>query len=187
MRFGPESKLTAGEIVNTYSEARLIQIFKDYGQEPLARAVAREILLFRARKPIESTSELVQIILRAFRGRLKGFKRIHPATKIFQALRIAVNDELENLQKALPDLLEALEPKGRLAVISYHSLEDRIIKQFAKQESIDCVCPKEFPECRCGHRRKIKILTKKPVAPAEEELRANPRSRSAKLRVLEKL
>ncbi|HLC64066.1 MAG TPA: 16S rRNA (cytosine(1402)-N(4))-methyltransferase RsmH [Patescibacteria group bacterium] len=188
MRFGPETDLTAKEILNTWSQDRLIQIFKDYGQEPRARAVAREILLFRARKPIELTSELVQIISRAVRGRLERSKgRIHPATKVFQALRIAVNDELANLRKALPDLLEALEPKGRLVIISYHSLEDRIVKQFFKQESTGCICPKEIPECRCNHRKSINILTKKPISPTEGEIKSNPRSRSAKLRALEKL
>ena len=187
MRFGPESALTAADILNSFSEQQLVDIFKKYGEEPQARAIAKEISLFRAKKPFKLTSELVSAVGEVYGGRLKRPFRIHPATKVFQALRIVVNDELTVLQESLSGFLEILRPGGRLAVISYHSLEDRIIKDFFKRESRDCLCPKELPECRCGHRRQLKILTKKPITPSAEEIRGNPRSRSAKLRVMEKI
>src|SRR3989339_579187 len=182
MRFGPEEALTAADILNTFTEAELIAIFKNYGEEPQARAIAKKIIFFRARKPFKLTAELVSAVGEVYGGRLKRPSRIHPATKVFQALRIAVNDELAILERSLSGFLDVLIPGGRLAVISYHSLEDRIVKDFFKQEARDCLCPKELPECRCGHRRRLKILTKKPVTPSAAASAANPRGRSAKLR-----
>ena len=184
MRFGPDTKLTAQEILNKWPEKKLIEIFKNYGEEPKARAIAKEVILFRERNPLLRTSQLTNLIEK-ISGSSK--KRLNPATKVFQALRITVNQELEVLEESLPKLLDILPKGGRLAVISYHSLEDRIVKEFFKYESIDCHCPKEFPECRCNHKKKVKILTKKPVVPSEKEVEENPRSRSAKLRVVEKM
>jgi 16S rRNA (cytosine1402-N4)-methyltransferase len=187
MRFGPEDSLTAADILNTFAEQKLVDIFKKYGEELQARAIAKKVIFFRARKPFKLTSELVSVVGEVYGGRLKRPSRIHPATKVFQALRIAVNDELTALEQSLPGLLEVIKSGGRLAIISYHSLEDRIVKDFFKLESRDCLCPKELPECRCGHLRRLKILTKKPITPSAKEISGNPRSRSAKLRVIEKI
>ena len=190
MRFGPDTALTAAEIVNQWSKEDLIKIFKEYGEEKFAKSIAENIILFRARKLLTATSDLVKIIEDSYptsgRGHGQG-RKIHPATKVFQALRIAVNDELRVLAGFLPQALEALAPGGRLVVISYHSLEDRIVKHFFNQEAKDCLCPKEIPVCVCGHQARLKILTKKPVTPSTEEISKNPRSRSAKLRAAEKV
>ena len=168
----------------------MIKIFKEYGEEKFAKSIAENIILFRARKLLTATSDLVKIIEDSYptsgRGHGQG-RKIHPATKVFQALRIAVNDELRVLAGFLPQALEALAPGGRLMVISYHSLEDRIVKHFFNQEAKDCLCPKEIPVCVCGHQARLKILTKKPVTPSTEEISKNPRSRSAKLRAAEKV
>lgn len=185
MRFGPDSQTTASDFLNQSSEADLYRIIKDYGEEPKARLIARKLVLARIVKPIKTTFELVEIIKSCYKG--KSFFKINPATKTFQAIRIAVNNELEGLNKVLPDLIEVLPTGARLAIISFHSLEDRIVKQFFKKESMACVCPKNFPECRCGHKPKLKIITKKPIIAANEEINKNPRSRSAKLRVIEKI
>jgi len=190
MRFGPDTALTAAEIVNQWSKEDLIKIFKEYGEEKFAKSIAENIILFRARKLLTATSALVKIIEDSYptsgRGHGQG-RKIHPATKVFQALRIAVNDELRVLAGFLPQALEALAPGGRLVVISYHSLEDRIVKHFFNQEAKDCLCPKEIPVCVCGHQARLKILTKKPVTPSTEEISKNSRSRSAKLRAAEKV
>ena len=190
MRFGPDTALTAAEIVNQWSKEDLIKIFKEYGEEKFAKSIAENIILFRARKLLTATSDLVKIIEDSYptsgRGHGQG-RKIHPATKVFQALRIAVNDELRVLAGFLPQALEALAPGGRLVVISYHSLEDRIVKHFFNQEAKDCLCPKEIPVCVCGHQARLKILTKKPVTPSTEEISKNSRSRSAKLRAAEKV
>ncbi len=184
MRFGPDTDLTAAEILNKWPKDDLIKIFKEYGEERFAKKIVEKIILFRTEKLLTATSDLVKIIEEAYRGR-RG--KTHPATKVFQALRIAVNDELGVLKKTLPQMLKILPQGGRLAVISYHSLEDRIVKQFFKEEAKDCLCPKEIPVCRCNHPAQIKILTKKPVVPSAYEVEQNPRSRSAKLRVAEKI
>ena len=185
MRYGEEG-MTAAEIVNQWPEKDLEEIFREYGEERFAKKIAREICTARKLKPILSTFELVEVISRVVPKKFQ-YGRTHFATKIFQALRIAVNDELENLKKVLPEALELLGPGGRLAVISFHSLEDRIVKQFFKKESIGCVCPKDIPVCRCDHKAILKILNKKPIVPDGEEAKINPRSRSAKLRVAERL
>ncbi len=181
MRFSPKQKLTAADIVNTYSKEELANLIWRYGEESYSRRIADYIV---QKRPIKTTLELAQIVLQAVGGR---YGKIHPATKTFQALRIAVNAELENLRIALKQALNILGPKGRLVVISYHSLEDRIVKQFMQQESRDCICPPETPTCVCGHTASLRLITRKVITPSFEEIEANPRSRSAKLRAAERL
>lgn len=180
MRFSPRQKLTAAELVNGLSQEELASLLKRYGQEPKARAIARAITLHR---PIESTRELAAIVAQVVGRR----RRLHPATKTFLALRIAVNDELTALEEVLPQAVEILAVGGRLAVISFHSLEDRIVKELMQRESRDCLCPPEVPVCRCGHRRSLQVITKKPIRPTPEEVERNPRSRSARLRIAARL
>lgn len=185
MRMNKNSSLTAEEIINRYGRQELKTIFQKYGEEKLANAIAKEIISVRS-QPIKSTEELATIISRVYRQ--KGiFPKTNPATKVFQALRIAVNDELQNLEKFLPQALEVLKPGGRLAVITFHSLEDRIVKGFFKTQLKGCTCPPQFPICRCGRQSTLKLINKKPLMAAPEEILTNPRSRSAKLRVIEKL
>jgi 16S rRNA (cytosine1402-N4)-methyltransferase len=180
MRFDPSQPLRAESLVNTASEHELADILWRYGEEPQSRRIARAICEAR---PIETTTRLAEVVQRSV-GR-KG--KIHPATRTFQALRIAVNQELEALETFLPQAVEVLEPGGRLAVISFHSLEDRLVKQFMLRENRDCICPPEQPTCTCGHKATLKIITRHPVVGKDDEVRENPRSRSAKLRVAEKL
>jgi 16S rRNA (cytosine1402-N4)-methyltransferase len=180
MRFSPDQKLTAAEIINTYSEAEIADILWRYGEERFSRKIARRIIESR---PLKTTTELANLVARII-GRRGD---IHPATRTFQALRIAVNKELSRLENTLEQATRLLGFGGRLVVISYHSLEDRIVKQFMQQESTDCVCPADLPECRCGHAARLRILNKKVITPSEEELKANPRSRSAKLRAAERI
>jgi 16S rRNA (cytosine1402-N4)-methyltransferase len=181
MRMNPQAGKSAAELVNSLPEAELADLIYRYGEEPHSRRIARAIV--RAR-PISRTVELAQIVVRAIpKGR--GRKKIHPATQTFQALRIAVNDELGALEQTLPQAIGVLKPKGRLAVISFNSLEDRIIKQYFKRESQDCICPPEQIICSCRHKAIINIITKKPITPSLAEVNANPRARSAKLRVVE--
>jgi len=195
MRFNPaEIKLTAADILNKYSREKLIKIFREYGGEKFSKKIALEVTNKRQKQKFLDTKDLVSVVLQIYREKLKSKKEvpyikgsIHPATKVFQALRIEVNDELGNLKKALPQALDILEKGGRLAVISFHSLEDKIVKDFFRRESRDCICPPELPVCRCHHQRSIRLITKKPVEPSDEEKRKNPRSRSAKLRVAEKI
>lgn len=176
MRFSPGQSLTAADLVNGLPQGELASILKRYGQEPKAISIARAITLHR---PIESTRELADIAAQVVGQR----RRLHPATKTFLALRIAVNDELTALEEALPQAVEILAVGGRLVVISFHSLEDRIVKEFMGRESKDCLCPPEVPVCRCGHRRSLEVITKKPIRPTPEEIESNPRSRSARLRI----
>jgi 16S rRNA (cytosine1402-N4)-methyltransferase len=180
MRFGPDQTLTAAEVVNEYSETDLASVIWRFGEEPASRRIARAIV--RAR-PLRTTVELAAIVSRALPG---PRRRIHPATRTFQAIRIAVNDELDALTSALEQARDILGREGRLVVISFHSLEDRIVKQFLQRESKDCVCPPESPVCVCGHKATLRIITKKAVTPAAEEIAANPRSRSAHLRAAER-
>ena len=186
----PKSKiqnynLTVREIINTWSEYEIEKILKEYGEERFAKRIAKAIVNSRKIRPIKTTFQLVDIVKKTVPHKYQH-KKIHPATKTFQALRIAVNDELENFKKTLPQAAELLRPKGRLAVISFHSLEDRIVKDFFRKESKDCICPPEAPICTCGHKRTFKIITKKPITPSQEETFSNPRARSAKLRVAER-
>lgn len=183
MRFDPQSdQPTAADIINLWDENELADAFFRYGEEPQSRRLARAIV---ANRPYETTRQLAEVIEKTM-PRRPGDK-IHPATRVFQALRIAVNDELGTIERALPHAVNLLEVGGRLAVISFHSLEDRIVKQFFKQESTDCICPPHTPVCICGHRASIRLVIRKPVVASEQEIRDNPRSRSAKLRVVEKL
>ncbi len=182
MRMDPSLPHTAADLVNTLDEDELTRLIRTYGEEPHARRIARAIV--RAR-PIYTTTELANLIARVVVRRPK--QRLHPATRTFQALRIAVNDELGALERALPQALRVLRPGGRLVVISFHSLEDRIVKQFFRREAQDCICPPRQPICTCGHKAQVRILTRKPITPSPEEIHRNPRSRSAKLRAVEKL
>jgi 16S rRNA (cytosine1402-N4)-methyltransferase len=182
MRFDPsENQQSAADVVNTYDAEELANILYEYGEEPQSRAIARAII---AARPLHSTRQLADVIARAHRG---AREKIHPATRTFQALRIAVNDELGALERVLPQALNLLNSSGRLAIISFHSLEDRIVKNFMRDESTDCICPPKQPVCTCGHVARIALVNRKPITADEEELSANPRSRSAKLRVAEKL
>lgn len=179
MRFDPRNPLTAAQIVNEWPEEELARLIFRYGEEPAARRIARAIV--RAR-PLHTTRELAAVIERV--NPRRGAH--HPATQTFQALRIAVNAELETLEKALPLAVQALAPGGRLAVVAFHSLEDRLVKEFFRRESQDCLCPPRQVVCTCGHRATLTVITRKPVTPTNEEIAANPRARSAKLRVAEK-
>lgn len=184
MRFGPGAERTAADLVNALSAADLQRIFQEYGEERNARRVAQRIVAERARAPIRTTIQLADLVRAAKPPARDG---IHPATRVFQALRIAVNDELGRLQRALPQALAVLRHGGRLAVISFHSLEDRIVKQFMRREASDCICPPELPVCVCGHKASLRIVTARPLTPAATEVAANPRARSARLRVAEKV
>ncbi len=187
MRYSPQAGgRTAAQILSHYSEQRLTEIFRKYGEEKYARGIAREIAKTRKTGEIGQTEELAEIIARAVPESYKR-RRIHFATKIFQALRIETNRELENLKIFLSAAVDNLSSGGRLAIISFHSLEDRIVKDFFRAEAKDCICPPAFPKCICDHRRRLKIITKKPIVPGAEENAGNPRARSAKLRVAEKL
>jgi len=180
MRFDPSQTTTAADLVNSLSVEELASILFRYGEEPRSRRIARAIV---AERPINTTGELAALVERTV-GR-RG--RLHPATRTFQALRIAINEELECLAEALPQALRLLASGGRLAIISFHSLEDRLVKQFFRREARNCLCPPEAPICICSHRATLGIVTKKPISPSAEEAAANPRSRSAKLRVAYRL
>ena len=180
MRFDPRQRITAADIVNSYPEDDLARIIYQYGEDPRSRRIAR---LLVENRPLYTTSQLVHLIERAIGTR----GRIHPATRTFQALRIAVNDELRALEEALSGATGALRPGGRLVVISFHSLEDRIVKRFMQQEARDCVCPPQTPRCLCGHKATLRLITRKVVTPSPKEISENPRSRSAKMRVAERL
>ncbi len=181
MRFDPASQRpSAADLVNTWDETELAHIFYQYGEEPHGRKLARSIV---ARRPYHTTRELAQVIEQAMPRRDK----IHPATRVFQALRIAVNDELRTIERVLPEAIELLEPAGRLAVISFHSLEDRIVKNAFRLASTDCICQPKMPVCVCGHKAAVRLVQRKPIVASDQEIAHNPRSRSAKLRVVEKL
>ena len=182
MRMNPRDEVSARELVNESSERDLTQIFKGYGEERYARQIARAIGRERRRKPIERTGELVEIIRAAIPAPAR-FGDGHPAKRVFQALRIAVNDELGELEHALPAAFEMLRPGGRLAVISFHSLEDRLVKRFMREHERGCICPPDFPVCVCGHEPELRALNRRPIRANSRETAANPRSASARLRV----
>jgi 16S rRNA (cytosine1402-N4)-methyltransferase len=184
MRMNPDSGVAASEIVNTWAQTDLANLIYRYGEEKRSRAIAAAIVRTREASPIENTLQLADLISSVpGMGRVRN---IHPATRTFQALRIEVNDELDAVRQVIPVGVERLTPGGRLAIISFHSLEDRIVKRSFRELESPCRCPKEFPECRCGKVSAGKVLTRRPVVPSEEEIMVNPRSRSAKLRVFEK-
>ncbi len=180
MRMDQSRNRTAADIVNDSSEGELKDIIKKYGEEREAGRIARAIARQRKVLPLKTTTELAELI--ASVKRVRSRSKIHPATKTFQALRIAVNEELQNLHKSLDDAVDLLRKEGRLSVISFHSLEDRVVKDFFRLGEKDCICPPDFPVCRCNKVKTLKVLTRKPVTPGEGELKANPRARSAKLR-----
>jgi len=182
MRMDRSLPQSAADLVNTLPERELARLIRTYGEEPHARRIARAIVQAR---PLDTTVELAEVIAAAV-PRRRG-QRLHPATRTFQALRIVVNDELGALERALPQAIDALHPGGRLVVISFHSLEDRIVKRYFQREARDCICPPRQPVCTCGHKARVRILTKKPITPTPEEITANPRSRSAKLRAVQRL
>ena len=185
MRMDMSSGETAAELLGRLSEVEIARLIFEYGEERHSRRIARRIVARRdAGEPVTSTTELAKLVERAIGGKKR---RIHPATRTFQALRIAVNRELEGLDQFVADAFDALEPHGRLAVISFHSLEDRIIKRTLLKLSGRCQCPPRLPQCACGARQLIEILTRRPLTPTEDEIAENPRSRSAKLRIAARL
>jgi len=181
MRFNQEIGLSAADLVNTLGESEIADILYEFGEERYSRRIAGAIVKAR---PIHTTRDLAQVVADAVPG---YGSRIHPATRTFQALRIATNKELETVAEALPELTGILAPGGRIAVISFHSLEDRIVKQFFRRESKDCICPPEQPICTCEHVASLKVITKKPIMAGQKEIQENPRSSSARLRIAEKI
>jgi 16S rRNA (cytosine1402-N4)-methyltransferase len=181
MRFDPGNPVSAADLVNNLPEKELADLLYQYGEERRSRQVAKTIVQSR---PLYTTVQLAEVVARVTSGGRKG---LHPATRTFQALRIAVNNELKAIEEVLPQAVNALAQGGRLAVISFHSLEDRIIKGFYRRESRDCICPPSQPVCTCGHRAELREITRRPIQPQESEIAENPRSRSARLRVAEKL
>jgi len=185
MRFNPlQTGPTARDLVNQLAMVELADLLRRYGEDPMAKRIARAIVESRRRKPIETTTELAEIVERATGHRRA---RTHPATRTFQALRIAVNRELEALESALPQAIQVLGPEGRLVVISFHSLEDRIVKRFFIEQAATCICPPGLPVCVCEHKPRVRVLTRRGVRATPEEVNRNPRSRSAILRAVEKL
>jgi 16S rRNA (cytosine1402-N4)-methyltransferase len=183
MRMDPDQELSAYEVVNSWPQDRLAQILREYGEERHAKAIAREIV---ARRPLETTAELVEAVRAAVPPAYR-FGRGHPAKRTFQAIRIAVNDELGSLERALPRAWGLLRPGGRLAAIAFHSLEDRMVKRFLAERARGCVCPPELPVCVCGREPEAELLTRRAVAPSAEEVERNPRASSAHLRAARKL
>jgi len=189
MRLNPDGSVTAADLVNGLPEGELADLIYKYGEERASRRIARRIVEARQRAPITTTGQLVSVVSSALGGKVAGRTRnpIHPATKTFQALRIAVNRELEVLEKGLDAATALLKPGGRLAVISFHSLEDRAVKQYIRQAQRGCICPPDYPTCVCGRKPTLRAVNSKPIEATELEVRANPRSRSARLRVGEKI
>ncbi len=187
MRMDNRSATTADDLVNNLEEAALRKIFKDYGEERWAKQIARRIVNKRAQKKIQTSKELAQIALNAIPRRATSEQRIHPATRIFMALRIAVNNELDVLKTFMAGVADWLNPNGRLCVLSFHSLEDRIVKQHINAMEKGCICPPKLPECACGRKSVMRSLTKKVLRPGGKEITANPMARSTRLRAAEKI
>ena len=185
MRMDRRQERTAADIVNGYSESDLYHVIRDYGEDKFAKNIAKHIVQAREKNPVETTGQLVEIIKAAIPGRVRA-KGGHPAKKTFQALRIELNQELTVLSDSLEDMVDLLEPGGRLCVITFHSLEDRIVKKIFRNCENPCTCPPEFPVCVCGKVSKGRVITRKPLVPGEKEREENSRSKSAKLRVFEK-
>ena len=186
MRMDDRQSLTAKDIVNGYSEMDLYRIIRDYGEDKFAKIIAKHIVQERAKKPIETTGELTEIIRASIPMKVQVTGG-HPAKRTFQAIRIELNKELEVLQNNLDDMIDLLNPGGRICIITFHSLEDRIVKTNFKRNENPCTCPSDFPVCVCGKKSKGKVVTRKPILPSEEELEVNSRSKSAKLRVFERV
>ncbi len=186
MRMNQEQVLTAYDVVNNYSEDDLANIMFKYGEEKFSRQIARKIVEYRQTKNIETTLELVNVVESVLPAKVK-FEKGHSCKRVFQAIRIEVNGEIEGLKQTIIDMVEVLKSKGRLCVLTFHSLEDRIVKDTFKELATDCICPKELPVCICNHHRSIDIVNKKPIIASSDELNSNSRSASAKLRVAQKV
>ena len=185
MRMDQRQEKTARDIVNGYSEAKLYQMIRDYGEDKFAKNIAKHIVQARGKRPIETTGELVEVIKAAIPMKIR-MQKGHPAKQTFQAIRIELNQELEVLKDSLDELIGFLKPGGRLCIITFHSLEDRIVKNAFRRNENPCICPRHFPVCVCGKASKGHVVTKKPMMPTDEELEKNSRSKSAKLRVCER-
>ena len=185
MRMDQRSEMTARDIVNDYSEMDLYRVIRDYGEDKFAKNIARHIVRERAKRPIETTGELTDVIRHAIPMKFQK-KTGHPAKRTFQAIRIELNRELDVLRDSLDDMIDMLNPGGRLCIITFHSLEDRIVKSAFKKNENPCTCPSDFPVCVCGKVSKGRVITRKPILPSEEEMEVNSRSKSAKLRIFER-
>lgn len=185
MRMDQRSEMTARDIVNDYSEMDLYRVIRDYGEDKFAKNIARYIVRERAKRPIETTGELTEVIRHAIPMKFQK-KTGHPAKRTFQAIRIELNRELDVLRDSLDDMIDMLNPGGRLCIITFHSLEDRIVKSAFKKNENPCTCPSDFPVCVCGKVSKGRVITRKPILPSEEEMEVNSRSKSAKLRIFER-
>ena len=185
MRMDQRSEMTARDIVNDYSEMDLYRVIRDYGEDKFAKNIARHIVRERAKRPIETTGELTEVIRNAIPMKFQK-KTGHPAKRTFQAIRIELNRELDVLRDSLDDMIDMLNPGGRLCIITFHSLEDRIVKSAFKKNENPCTCPSDFPVCVCGKVSKGRVITRKPILPSEEEMEVNSRSKSAKLRIFER-
>ena len=186
MRMDRRGSRTARDIVNTYTENELYRVLRDYGEEKFAKKIARNICTARSEKPIETTGELIELIKQSIPMKMRAVGG-HPAKKTFQAIRIELNQELEVLRNSLDDMIELLNDGGRICIITFHSLEDRIVKTIFKRNENPCTCPPDFPVCVCGKMSMGKVITRKPILPNEEEIAENKRSKSAKLRVFERI
>ncbi|WP_346906433.1 16S rRNA (cytosine(1402)-N(4))-methyltransferase RsmH [Faecalicatena orotica] len=185
MRMDQRQKMTARDIVNDYSEADLYRVIRDYGEDRFAKNIAKHIVMERGKGPIETTGQLNEVISRAIPMKIQKTSG-HPSKRTFQAIRIELNHELEVLKETLDTMIDLLNPGGRLCIITFHSLEDRIVKSAFRKNEDPCICPKNFPVCVCGNVSKGRVITKKPILPGEEELEFNSRSKSAKLRIFER-
>ena len=185
MRMDQRSEMTARDIVNDYGEMDLYRVIRDYGEDKFAKNIARHIVQERAKRPIETTGELTEVIRHAIPMKFQK-KTGHPAKRTFQAIRIELNRELDVLRDSLDDMIDMLNPGGRLCIITFHSLEDRIVKSAFKKNENPCTCPSDFPVCVCGKVSKGRVITRKPILPSEEEMEVNSRSKSAKLRIFER-
>ena len=186
MRMDNRNEVTARDIVNNYSQGDLFRIIRDYGEDKFAANIAKHIVMNREIKPIETTTELAEIVKAAIPMKFRK-QGGHPAKQTFQAIRIELNSELSVLKESLMDMIDLLNPNGRICIITFHSLEDRIVKNIFKEAEDPCTCPKNFPTCVCGKKSKGKVITRKPILPSEEELKLNLKSKSAKLRIFEKI
>ena len=185
MRMDTRQVLTAADVVNTYSENELFKIIKDYGEDKFAKNIAKHIVLARKDKPFETTKELSEVIKRAIPMKVQA-KGGHPAKKTFQAVRIEVNRELTVLKESIDKMIEYLNPEGRICIITFHSLEDRIVKMKFRENENPCTCPSDFPVCVCGKKSKGRVITRKPIIPSDEEIKVNKRAKSSKLRIFER-
>ena len=185
MRMDTRQELTAADVVNTYSENELFKIIKDYGEDKFAKNIAKHIVLARKEKPLETTKELSEVIKRAIPMKVQA-KGGHPAKKTFQAIRIEVNQELTVLKESIDKMIDLLKPNGRICIITFHSLEVRIVKTKFRENENPCTCPPNFPVCVCGKKSKGKVITRKPIIPSEDEIEENKRAKSSKLRIFER-